>query len=243
MQTDRPIVLSVAGFDPCGGAGVLADSKTFEQLGAQGMAVITANTIQSEDTFVSAIWEDIEAVTQGIHTLMQRYSITVVKIGIVKDFWFLKAIVDAVREENEQAFVIWDPVIRASAGFSFFKEEDVALLGHMFSAIDLLTPNVDEYQKIQPFLPKVQAVLLKGGHSEARRGWDILYTATQEMAFPPMGEVHYAKHGSGCVLSSAIAAYIALGEDLPSACRLGKIYVERFLNSHPSLLGYHNHHD
>lgn len=237
------MVLSIAGFDPCGGAGILADVKTFEQLGAQGMAVITAHTIQTEDTFISVVWQDLSVVTQTIRTLMQRYDIGVVKIGVVRDFEFLKSIVDIVQEENPDVFLIWDPVIRASSGGSFFKEADLKLLSHVFSSIYLLTPNVEEYQKIKPFLLRDQTVLLKGGHNERQKGRDILYLDGQEICFLPTAEVRYAKHGSGCVLSSAIAVYVALGEGVPTACRLGKIYVERFLNSHPSLLGYHYNHD
>lgn len=243
MQINKPIALSIAGFDPCGGAGVLADIKTFEELGVQGMAVLTANTIQTEDTFVAAEWQDIDLVVNGIRVLMSKYFISVVKIGIVKDFKFLKTVIDTVRQENENCFVIWDPVMKSSTGYSFFNPEDLFLLPVVLGAINLLTPNLDEHHLLAPYLSNSAAVLLKGGHDEVQKGWDTLKIGREDIAIAPGTKICFPKHGSGCVLSSAIAAQMALGKDVLSACQLGKLYVERFLNSHPSLLGYHNNHD
>lgn len=243
MQINKPIVLSIAGFDPCAGAGVLADIKTFEQLGVQGMAVLTANTIQTEDTFVAVEWQDIAVVVSGIRTLMNRYPISVVKIGIVPDFKFLKIIVDTLRKENPTCFLIWDPVIRSSTGYSFFNTEEVDFLSDVLRTVNLLTPNLEECHLLADYLSDSSNVLVKGGHDEVQKGWDTLKVGIEDIAIPPGDKVCYAKHGSGCVLSAAIAAQVAQGKDLLLACQLGKIYVERFLNSHPSLLGYHNNHD
>lgn len=243
MQINKPIVLSIAGFDPCAGAGVLADIKTFEQLGIQGMAVLTANTIQTEDTFLAVEWQDIAIVVSGICTLMNRYPISVVKIGVVPDFQFLKIIVDTVRKENPTCFLIWDPVIKSSTGYSFFNTEEVDVLPEVLGVINLLTPNLEEYYLLAKYLSDSGHILVKGGHDEVRKGWDTLKYGMEDIALPPGDTTCFAKHGSGCVLSAAIAAQIAQGKDLLLACQLGKIYVERFLNSHPSLLGYHNNHD
>jgi len=240
MQENRPIVLSIAGFDPCGGAGVLADVKTFEQLKTHGMAVITANTIQTEDHFMAIEWQDIQTVQKGIEMLMHRYAIKVIKIGIVKDFMFLKSIVDTVKVNNSEAFIIWDPVIKSSSGFTFFNKDDVKKLPEALTDIDLLTPNFNEYQLLESVLTQSNNVLVKGGHRKEQVGVDILKIGSHETAILPDAVSVSPKHGSGCVLSSAIAAAIALGQDLETACRLGKKYVEQYLNSHHSLLGHHH---
>lgn len=240
MQENHPIVLSIAGFDPCGGAGVLADVKTFEQLKTQGMAIITANTVQTEDRFIAIEWQDIQMVQKGIETLMHRYAIKVIKIGIVKDFLFLKSIVEAIKKYSPEAFIIWNPVIKSSSGFTFFKEDEIMKLPEVLVDIDLLTPNVDEYKLLESVLTESNKILIKGGHREEQVGLDILRIGTREIAILPDTTSVHPKHGSGCVLSSAIAAHFALGHNLETACRLGKKYVEQYLNTHPSLLGHHH---
>lgn len=245
MQKNRPIVLSVAGFDPCGGAGVLADIKTFEQLKVQGMASITALTIQTEDSIYRLDWIDIKTIVQSIQTLMSRYEINVIKIGVVKDLSFLKSIVTCIRNENSKAFIVWDPIIKSSSGHTFFKPGDEELLPTIYDHIDLITPNYDEYNLLKPWVERklLTAWFIKGGHRHDYIGLDVLIKKNkEESSFHPSSlRKAYPKHGSGCILSSAIAAEVALGKSLEESCRKAKQYIEQYLNSHPTLLGYHNH--
>jgi len=243
MQKNRPVVLSIAGFDPCGGAGVLADAKTFEMLDVQGMAVITANTIQTEDSFSHIDWMDIDVVCRSIRVLMSRYEINIFKIGIVKDVAFLNTIVQCVKTQNENAFIIWDPVIKSSSGFRFLDENNWHLLSSVLDVVNLVTPNYDECQILKPYLEnnKSVAVLIKGGHRMDAVGVDVLQIGNSTVRFDPVMQTVCPKHGSGCILSSSIAAHIALGESLENACLQAKRYVETYLNSHSSLLGYHHY--
>lgn len=238
-QADRPLVLSIAGFDPCGGAGILADIKTFEQLKTKGMGLITANTLQTEHLFHELQWQVTADLCRHIEVLMRSYPIPVIKIGIVKDADMLQQIISTIRQQNENTFIIWDPVLKSSTGFTFFAEKGSETLKDILKQIDLLTPNLPELEQLQPFISAERTVLLKGGHRQEQQGLDILFHQGQEIALAPATQTAYAKHGSGCVLSAAIAAYIASGTTVEEACSQGKIYVERFLNSHPSLLGYH----
>lgn len=236
---DRPFVLSIAGFDPSGGAGVLADCKTFENIGVQGMAVLTANTIQTEDKFSHMDWMPIIIVQQGIRTLMSRYSIEVVKIGIVPNVAFLSAVLESVFACNPKAEVVWDPVLKSSTGYAFFSDQEITLLSDVLKSLTLITPNFNEYQILSQFF-KVEdgcAVLLKGGHRLERLGVDSLLWNEKVIDFEPEIKRVYPKHGSGCVLSAAISAYLAKGLELTSACQQAKVFTERFLNSHFSLLG------
>lgn len=242
MSGKRQIVLSIAGFDPSGGAGVLADIKTIEQHQVQGMAVITANTIQTANDFIKLEWQDMKEVLKGIETLMNKYAINVIKIGIVPDFNFLESIIKTITINNPYAFIIWDPIIKSSSGYQFFVEKDLQYLHQIAGNIDLITPNYIEYALLKEHLcsDHRNAVLLKGGHRETLKGVDILMQGNKETAMYSSEKNVFQKHGSGCVLSSAIAANIALGKPLVVACHLGKLYVEQFLNSNPTLLGYHN---
>lgn len=239
-QQDRPLVLSIAGFDPSAGAGVLADIKTFEQLKVKGMAVLTANTLQTEQHFYELAWQPVAGICRHIEVLMQAYSIAVIKIGIVKDAPMLQHIIAAIRRQNDNTFIIWDPVLKSTTGFPFFTEKERDALKDTLQQIDLLTPNLPEFEALKKLISREQTVLLKGGHSKGKPGLDLLYLQGQQVELQPGTETAYPKHGSGCVLSAAIAAYIASGHSITEACRQGKTYVERFLNSHPTLSGYHH---
>lgn len=239
-QQDRPVVLSIAGFDPCAGAGVLADIKTFEQLKVKGMAVLTANTLQTEQRFFELEWQAIASICRHIEILMQSYLIPAVKIGIVADSVMLQEIITTIRRQNENTFIIWDPVLKSTTGFTFFEEKDKASLKATLQQINLLTPNLPEFEQLEKLIPAAQTILLKGGHRKEQTGLDILYLQGQQVELYPATQITYPKHGSGCVLSAAIAAHIALGYSIEESCLQGKKYVERFLNSHPTLSGYHH---
>lgn len=245
MPDERPLVLSIAGYDPTGGAGVLADIKTLEQFRVQGMAVLTAHTLQTADALMDITWYRLPTVIKAVSTLMSAYAFPVVKIGIVPDSEFLDAILQVVRQYNPEAFIIWDPVIRSSSGFRFFREESLQELSPLLDMIQLLTPNYPEYKLLQhyglfdPAYEKQGAVLLKGGHRNDRTGTDILMERESCTVFPPWNTALHPKHGSGCILSAAIAGRMAWGAPLHDAIRSAKNYVERVLNSNTSLLGYH----
>src|ERR1700741_3135186 len=100
MSYNRPIVLSIAGFDPCGGAGVLADIKTFEQHQCLGMAVNTSITNQVEDKFISVNWFSSNEIIEYIKTLANTYQIDFVKIGIVENLNTLYTIISFLKEQN-----------------------------------------------------------------------------------------------------------------------------------------------
>lgn len=239
MQNQRPYVLSIAGFDPSGGAGVLADVKTFEVLNTYGMAVITASTLQTHDCFVSIDWQEISKVTMAIQTILSNYEIKVIKIGIVKDALFLKHILDAIKKVNKSIFIIWDPVLKSSSGFEFFPSSELCVLKELWRDIDLITPNFMEYQTLDAYLHNPRAILIKGGHRQSDIGLDVLYHKGNSYSFHAKTKKVYDKHGSGCVLSSAIACYLAKGLELRVACEKAKRYIEQFLNSNKGPLGYH----
>ena len=250
METNRPIVLTIAGFDPSGGAGILADIKTFEQHKVYGLGINTAITLQTADQFLSISWETEEAILRALDTMLKHYSISAVKIGIVENCSRLKNIVQFIHQYNKEIKIIIDPVIKSSSGFNFWNETlDGTQLAALLSMAFLITPNYLEATQLLPAaeaksaaqqLAQYCAVLLKGGHNTNEPGVDYLYQQQRCTSLQPSLKVVTAKHGSGCVLSAAIAANIALGNDLLTACTNAKIYIEQFLSSNNSLTGYHH---
>ena len=246
MQTERPFVISIAGFDPSGGAGLLSDIKTLEQINVMGLGICTALTLQTASQCLSLEWRSIDEIVQEINVLMSHYTVSVVKIGIVKDAEFLSEIINAVKACNADAKIVWDPVLKSTSEFTFFNLETLPLLKNWIDKISLITPNYNEYNILKNvgLLSKENtcSVLIKGGHREDLLGTDVLVEdGIETLLAPSNGDfVYHAKHGSGCVLSSAIAGELAKGESLEAACRNGKLYIEKFLKSSPSLLGTHS---
>lgn len=249
MPTNRPFVLSIAGFDPSAGAGVLADIKTFEQHQVYGFAINTANTIQTENKFVAIQWTELSFVLQSIETLFGTYEIKAVKIGIIPSLDYLKSIVFLIKRLSPKTKIIWDTVLKSTTEFDFLQIENQQDLLAILNQIELITPNYNEIMKLSPEEKPVEMIieklvkncpiLLKGGHHPKETGTDYLHTQNQFFRLSPKNTSIYQKHGSGCVLSAAITANIALGKELLLACKEGKNYTENFLLSTPTSLGNH----
>lgn len=243
---ERPYVISIAGFDPSGGAGLLSDSKTFEQSKVIGLGVCTALTLQTASKCLSLEWRPIDEVTEAIQVLMENYSVSAVKIGIVKDAKFLGKIVETVQKVNPEVKIVWDPVLKSTSDFNFFDPETLPQLKKIVHKLSLITPNYNEYSvlKENDLLPDTHqcALLIKGGHREDHLGTDILVENGKEILLAPAerNTTYFPKHGSGCVLSSAITAELAKGKNMETACRNGKLYIEKFLKSNSTLLGTHS---
>lgn len=248
MSADRPFVLTIAGLDPSGGAGILADIKTFEQHKVTGFAIATANTIQTENKFHDIEWIDLPFVIKSIETLFASYKIEAVKIGIVPSIEYLSEIISTIKLQSPATQIVWDPVLKSTTKFEFMAIEDYSYLHKILSKIDLITPNYNEIEILFPgFISKnlgprneiPTAVLLKGGHNESAIGTDRLFLKNEVLDLLPTHEKCFDKHGSGCVLSSAITSNLALNQTISEACKNAKIYIEKYLSSTPTLIGYH----
>ncbi|MCR4031573.1 MULTISPECIES: hydroxymethylpyrimidine/phosphomethylpyrimidine kinase [Flavobacterium] len=244
MSTDRPFVLTIAGLDPSGGAGILADIKTFEQHKVTGFAISTANTIQTENQFHEIQWTDLSFVMRSIETLLLNYKISVVKIGIVSSLYDLDRIVSTIKLLSPSTKMVWDPVLKSTTKFEFMEVQNYLSLNKILSKIDLITPNYYEAEILFPdFISKENEfstnILLKGGHNEKALGTDRLFLKNEVCELLPSNQKCFEKHGSGCVLSSAIASNLALSQTLEMACKNAKIYIENYLSSTSTLIGYH----
>lgn len=250
MSTKPRFALSIAGFDPTAGAGVLADVKTFEQHRVYGFAISTGNTIQTENEFFEMEWTKLEFVLKSIEKLFDNYTIKVVKIGIVPSLEYLKAIVVLIKKLSPNTKIIWDTVLKSTTEFDFLTIQNQSVLIDILKEINLITPNYLEILQLSAkentvdatakFISDYCPVLLKGGHNPHEIGVDYLYLKKEVLKlFPNITTEISEKHGSGCVLSAAIAANLALEQDIETACTNAKKYIETFLRSTKTKLGYH----
>lgn len=247
MLNARPHVLSIAGFDPSGGAGILADIKSFEIFKTIGLGVITANTIQTEDSFVKPNWIEEEKILEQLTTLLSSYKIEYCKIGLIESEAILKKIIKVLKSHNSEIKIIWDPIISASSGFDFHQDFSKEILKELF----LITPNLNEIhafnsekkeaKEIALELSSLSHVYLKGGHSKENKGKDFLFTNEGKLyPFNSKKGTYFPKHGSGCIFSSALTASLAKNKSLIKSCLIAKDYVSKALKSNKSLLAYHS---
>jgi hydroxymethylpyrimidine/phosphomethylpyrimidine kinase len=247
----KPMVLTIAGFDPSGGAGVLADIKTFELMGVYGIAVITGNTHQNDITFKSITWLDKKEKKRNVALLAERFSIMAAKLGMHKDLDDIQHSIKLCKKYFPGVQIIWDPILSASAGFDLDIKLYKDSLNKILSAVSLVTPNQQEATKLGGTkdaeeaarnLSKQCPILLKGGHSRDKKlAADYLFVngkLKREYSSPRTKGAE--KHGSGCVLSAAISASLAKGDVLEEAIDKGKKYVTKFLKSNNTLLGFHS---
>ncbi len=247
MSKERIKILTIAGFDPSGGAGLLADVKTIETNKCAAFAVCTANTIQNENEFVAVNWVTEEDVFAQLDILLKEHHFGYVKVGLIPSLGFLKKITTKLITHNSSAKIVWDPILSASAGFDF--SHDLSDLSEVLNSIYIVTPNwneikqlsgIEEAQEGAEQLAQLTNVYLKGGHNPETKGKDYFYFEDQLLPFNPKLKVLYDKHGSGCVFSSALISNMAKGYPIIKACLRSKRYIEKYLGSTRKLLGYHN---
>lgn len=240
-------LLSIAGFDPSGGAGILADIKTFEGNKVHGLGVCTSITYQNDKEFEGLNWLSREQIQKQIDVLAKRFQFNWIKIGLIESLPILNELIDYLLQINPNAKIIWDPILKASAGFVFHNGTDKEQLITICKKIYLITPNLEE---IKVMLPELSAengagllseycnVLLKGGHAEGDKARDLLFENGKTTIFESF-RVDLSKRGTGCVLSSAILSNLSKGYSLTEACREAKDYVTDYIKSDSGLLGFH----
>ncbi|MFC3973356.1 hydroxymethylpyrimidine/phosphomethylpyrimidine kinase [Maribacter confluentis] len=242
-------ILSIAGHDPSGGAGITSDIKTFDAHGLYGLSVCTAITVQNENDFKECSWVPVPSVLAQIEVLFEKYTIDIVKIGLVESWPAMLRIVNTLHAIHPKVKIVLDPILKASSGFDFHNGEEQNVLDEIWSKCYIVTPNYDEIKCLYPqmtieetleHMANYTNIYLKGGHRADKKGYDELYYSQFVMVnLPPFLSEVLEKHGSGCVLSSALASNLALDIGLEDAARNAKKYTEEYLNSHPSLLGLH----
>ncbi|MEM7480058.1 MAG: bifunctional hydroxymethylpyrimidine kinase/phosphomethylpyrimidine kinase [Acidobacteriota bacterium] len=233
-----PRLLTIAGSDSGGGAGIQADLKTFAAHGAYGMSAVTAVTAQNT-VAVTAIHDVPPAVVAAqIDAVFDDLGVDGVKIGMLSQAPLVEAVAERLRRhlEGRAIPVVLDPVMVAKSGDVLLAESAVeALVAEMVPLATLVTPNLPEAHHLTGIIGDDEdarrrmaealagggaggpAVLVKGGHGEGDTLVDLLYDGERFHRYVGPRLATRSDHGTGCTLSSAIAARLARGEPLPGA--------------------------
>jgi len=241
-------VLTIAGSDSGGGAGIQADLKTFAALGCYGMSAITALTAQNTQGVTAIHAAPAEFLAGQIDAVMSDIGAHAVKIGMLHAPDVVRTVAAAI-DRHAMAPVVLDPVMVSATGARLIEQGAVqALVAALFPRASLITPNLDEaalllgrpIASVDELGPAAQAllamgapaVLLKGGHLAGDSVVDVLARAGQVPLFMREPRIETANlHGAGCTLSSAIAAQLARGLDLAQAVQAGRDYVRAALQA------------
>ena len=244
------IALTIAGSDSGGGAGIQADLKTFHQLGVFGTSAITAITAQN--TIGVSDWEPVSTriLRAQIQAVASDLPPAAFKTGMLGSAEIIEAISEEIRAFGLRNYVL-DPVMVATSGDMLIEPDAVdAIKSRLMPLADLVTPNADEAavlsghrvetpQEMRKAAVAIRdfgarAVLIKGGHIPGDEVIDLLYDGTfTEFTHPRIGTE--STHGTGCTLSAAIAAHLALGQSMPDAVRLAADFVHEAIATAPRL--------
>jgi hydroxymethylpyrimidine/phosphomethylpyrimidine kinase len=253
-----PVALTIAGSDSSGGAGIQADLKTFAALGVYGASVITALTAQNT-LRVSGIHQvPAEFVTAQIDAVFSDLAVGAVKIGMVAQLDNIDAIAAGLKRWSPK-HVVLDPVIVATSGDRLLASEAIeALRSKLIPCASIITPNLPEaaalldepvaeseaaveHQGKRLLAMGCRAVLIKGGHGEGAESIDYLIgpQGTRALAAPRVATKN--THGTGCSLSSAIAAGLAKGEGLETAVGNAKAWISAAISAADRFSVGHGH--
>ncbi len=231
-----PRLLTIAGSDSGGGAGIQADLKTFAAHGVHGLSAITAVTAQNTRAVTAVHPAPPDFVAAQIDAVFEDIGVDAVKIGMLADAGLVRAVADRLRvhTRGRSLPIVLDPVMIAKSGAALLADEAVAaLLAELVPLATVVTPNLPELARLTGLPVDGEAerrraaealagrgggnVLAKGGHAEGAEMVDLLYAAGtwHRIAHPRVETL--STHGTGCTLSSAIAARLGRGEELPQA--------------------------
>jgi hydroxymethylpyrimidine/phosphomethylpyrimidine kinase len=244
-----PSALTIAGFDGSGGAGIQADIKTFSALGSFATSVLTALPVQNTQGVLNIYSIPVEAVREQIEAIMDDIFPGAIKIGMVHTAELVECIVSTLKK-YPRVPLVFDPVMVATSGHRLIEEKTIAsIIELLFPLADVITPNMDEaailaemevkdlndmYVAGQKILTLgCKSVLLKGGHLQS----DTITSLYFQRDVDKPVEFSYSKfdtnntHGSGCTLSSAIAACLSQGRSLEEAVELAQDYTHEAIRN------------
>lgn len=246
-MSGRAKILSIAGSDPSGGAGIQADLKTFAALGCYGMAAISALTAQNTQGVQGVSMVAPDFLAQQIEAIFADIDVDAVKIGMVgapENARVIGATLATARAKN----IVLDPVLVATSGHELGGDVMVAPLQKMFPLARLITPNLIEAARLvggagaggaedmRALALRLRdlgapAVLVKGGHLAEGEALDVLYDGADFIEFTAPRIKTRNTHGTGCALSSAIAALLGQGRGLREAVGEAKAWLTRALEA------------
>jgi hydroxymethylpyrimidine/phosphomethylpyrimidine kinase len=236
-----PTVLTIAGFDPYGGAGVGLDSKVIHALGGYALSTITALTVQNSLGVLEVSPTAIPLFKRTLFSLLDDMKVDAVKIGMLANREMIEVVVEAIEKYHLEKIVL-DTVLVSSSGKRLLEESAIeTMVEKLFPLVELITPNIPEAQTLTHSLDVsdvtslasscmtlgTKGVLVKGGHSQdSCLAEDYFYSKEGEAFFVTSPRVQTTHtHGTGCFLSSAIATELAKSTPLPLAIERAKAFL------------------
>ena len=256
-----PICLTIAGLDPSGGAGIIADIKTFSAFGCFATAAIASVTFQNTTGVFGAVHQTADSLRRQIEPVFDDFEVAAVKTGMLPTREIIETVAEILKERRVQRLVV-DPVVRSTSGFDLIDDAALdALIEKLFPLATVITPNIPEAERIAKIEIRsfddietaaktmqrlgAKSVLVKGGHeiskpsgvqSEASStAIDHLFMGGVAEGFEADFIETTATHGTGCTLAAAIAANLALGRDLIEAIKLSKEFVTEAIRTAPMI--------
>ncbi|WP_337860093.1 bifunctional hydroxymethylpyrimidine kinase/phosphomethylpyrimidine kinase [Ferroplasma sp.] len=248
-------VMTVASTDSGGGAGIMADLKTFTAMKVFGTAVIVSLTAQNSVTVKSIYELPIKFINEEFDAIMEDIGTDAAKTGMLYSEHVISDVTEKFKQYDIKNIVV-DPVMISKTNVRLLKEDAVdAMVSKLMKIADLITPNIPETEvissmKINNYDDSRQAakriyeitgssVLVKGGHANGNFSIDILYDGSEYYEYKSKRISTKNTHGTGDTLSASIASYLANGKKLPEAIELAKQYIEGAIeNSFPMGKGY-----
>ncbi|MCF8475123.1 MAG: bifunctional hydroxymethylpyrimidine kinase/phosphomethylpyrimidine kinase [Emcibacter sp.] len=243
-------ILTIAGSDPSGGAGIQADIKTISALGGYAMAAITALTVQNTKQVFGVNPVDAKIVADQVTAVLTDIRPDCIKVGMMASAEIVEKLAPIFSDYNDIPLIV-DPVILSTSGHLLLDKRGIEILiSDIFQSITLLTPNlmeaallsgmddivtIDDMKRAgeKMLCMGVKAVLIKGGHLSSDILTDILMTSdkSSEYSSPRLNTTH--THGTGCTLASAIATGIGQGMGLESAVLRAENYIHKAIAQAP----------
>ncbi len=231
----KKVLLSIAGYDPTSGAGVLLDIQTFVQMGFHGVGIVTALTAQNTERVRGTFFPPSDFLEEQYHALSDDIEISGIKVGMLGCRENIPVIVQILSENPEIPLVV-DPIMKSSSGYWLLEKTEISAYTEVIGPkVSLFTPNLHEAKllsgieiiTINDMKKAAESIfnaintpcLVTGGHLKDFP-IDVLYDGKKHTLFENE-KIERSVHGTGCFLSSSILAYLVLGHSIRRACRLG----------------------
>ena len=254
-ENEPLVLLTIAGFDPSGGAGVVADVKTFTAFDCFATAAVTSLTFQNTTGVFGAAHQTADAVRAQVLPVVEDFTVAGVKTGMLPTEEIIAEVARLFRETNLPAPVV-DPVVRSTSGYDLIGDAALqTLIAELMPLARVVTPNIPEAERITGMQIRdeegmraaasrmremgARAVLVKGGHlqraEDKKFAVDVLDDRGEVSVFRGEMIETNATHGTGCTLASAIAANLALGKNLIDAIENSKRFVTEAIRRAPNI--------
>ncbi len=263
MSNKQKICLTIAGLDPSGGAGIIADIKTFSKFGCFATSAVTSITFQNTQGVFGAEHQTAESVRRQVEPILDDFAVSALKTGMLPTREIIEETAKLIIENDLKNLVV-DPVVRSTSGFDLIDDEALrSLIEKLFPLADLITPNIPEAERISQIEIKTEKdiesaskimqelgankVLIKGGHFKSVDSGvrpavdnkqlvkDYLFIENDLKIFEAEYLETTATHGTGCTLAAAITANLALGNDLVNSVRIAKEFVHNAIKNAPHI--------